>query len=341
MAKKKLLLDAGHFGYYNQSPANKNYYESLVMWKLHLLVKKYLETYGFEVITTRADQTKDLSLTERGKLAVGCVGAISYHSNAVGSYVNESVDYALAYSLTEDKTTMIDEISKELGKQLVNVVTDVMGLKQSPMVSQRLADSDRNGDGVLNDNYYGFLHGCRLVGVPGIILEHSFHTNTKVTNWLLNDSNLEKLAKAESETIATYFGMTKKEEEPKVDVEKWYRIRKSWDDVKSQLGAYKVLESAIANCPVGYSVYDWNGKEVYSNKPFSPYMVRIDVSTISDHCLNIREKASASSNLMGCITTNMTVTIVAESTDKKWGLLKSYEKNKNGWINLSYTTKVK
>ena len=35
-------------------------------------------------------------------------------------------------------------------------------------------------------------------------------------------------------------------------------------------------------------------------------------------------------------------TIVAEKTDKtgkKWGLLKSYQKGKNGWISLEYTTK--
>ena len=35
-------------------------------------------------------------------------------------------------------------------------------------------------------------------------------------------------------------------------------------------------------------------------------------------------------------------TIVAEKTDKKgkkWGLLKSYQKGKNGWISLEHTTK--
>lgn len=45
--------------------------------------------------------------------------------------------------------------------------------------------------------------------------------------------------------------------------EHWYRIRKSWEDAASQIGAYKNFESAKANCPDGYAVFDWNGKFVY------------------------------------------------------------------------------
>ena len=58
-----------------------------------------------------------------------------------------------------------------------------------------------------------------------------------------------------------------KTEEPKQEeVKKYYRVRKSWEDTESQLGAYEILDYAINNCPEGYSVYDWNGVEVYSNK---------------------------------------------------------------------------
>lgn len=48
--------------------------------------------------------------------------------------------------------------------------------------------------------------------------------------------------------------------------DKWYRVRKSWEDSDSQLGAYEILENAIADCPPGYSVYDENGKVVYTAK---------------------------------------------------------------------------
>lgn len=50
-----------------------------------------------------------------------------------------------------------------------------------------------------------------------------------------------------------------------VVIEQLYRVRKSWDNAKSQLGAYKNLDNAKAECPAGYTVYDKNGNAVYFN----------------------------------------------------------------------------
>ena len=44
----------------------------------------------------------------------------------------------------------------------------------------------------------------------------------------------------------------------------YYRVRKSWSDAKSQIGAYEILDNAKNNCPIGYSVYDEAGKAVYT-----------------------------------------------------------------------------
>ena len=47
-----------------------------------------------------------------------------------------------------------------------------------------------------------------------------------------------------------------------------YRVRKTWTDSKSQVGAYKILENAKKTCDKhpGYSVYDESGKAVYTSK---------------------------------------------------------------------------
>lgn len=45
-----------------------------------------------------------------------------------------------------------------------------------------------------------------------------------------------------------------------------YRVRKSWTDSNSQIGAYESLENAKNACPPGYSAFDENGKAVYTNK---------------------------------------------------------------------------
>ena len=47
----------------------------------------------------------------------------------------------------------------------------------------------------------------------------------------------------------------------------FYRVRLSWSDTKSQIGAYEVYDNAVAECKkhAGYSVYDSNGNCVYSS----------------------------------------------------------------------------
>ena len=53
--------------------------------------------------------------------------------------------------------------------------------------------------------------------------------------------------------------------------EQIYRVRKTWADSKSQIGAYKKLENAKELCDKnpGYSVFDESGKAVYSSAPVS------------------------------------------------------------------------
>lgn len=211
LAGKKICIDAGHYGKYNRCPNNSKYYESEVMWKLHLLQKKYLEDLGATVITTRSNSAKDLALSTRGKKSKGCDLFISDHSNAVASRMNETIDYVAVYRLVDDDTTTCDDVSKAIAYKLAPVIAETMGTKQGYKVLTRKSSNDRNGDGLFNDNYYGVLNGARSVNTPGLILEHSFHTNSATVNWLLNDVNLDKLAKAEAEAIAEYFSGKKVE----------------------------------------------------------------------------------------------------------------------------------
>ena len=43
-----------------------------------------------------------------------------------------------------------------------------------------------------------------------------------------------------------------------------YRVRKSWSDVKSQLGAFSSLDNAKKACKAGYFVFDESGKVVFT-----------------------------------------------------------------------------
>lgn len=216
-AKPVVCLDAGHYGKYNCSPAVPAYYESEMNWKLHLLLKAELEKYGILVKQTRSDKNKDLSVYQRGVASEGCDLLLSLHSNAVGSSVNESVDYPVVY-------VQLDGKGNELGKQLVSAIEQLMDTKQKGEIKTRRGNSGE---------YYGVLRGAAAVGTMGMILEHSFHTNTRSTKWLMNDSNLQKMAQREAELVAGWFGMSKQEESADV----WYCV---------QIGAYSVKKNAEA-----------------------------------------------------------------------------------------------
>ena len=127
---------------------------------------------------------------------------------------------------------------------------------------------------------------------------------------------------------------------PKPPVQKTlYRVRKSWSDTKSQLGAFSVLANAksLVDKNPGYKVFDENGKVVYEKGGTStasvPYIVRV---TATD--LYIRRGAGTNYGTNGFIKPGV-YTIVEEQDGQgaaKWGKLKSGA----GWISLDFVQKL-
>ena len=192
----KICIDAGHYGKYNRSPVNGAYYESDMAWKLHLYLKAELEAYGVEVVTTRAKQAKDLSLMQRGQAAKGCDLFISVHSNACE---DETADHPLACCTITGKADSI-------GQKLADAVAETMETKQKGRIWKK--------KGTYGNDWFTVLYGAASVGVPGVLMEHSFHTNRAAVDWLLVDANLRKLAAAEAKTIAEHYGLTKATAKP-------------------------------------------------------------------------------------------------------------------------------
>jgi hypothetical protein len=118
-----------------------------------------------------------------------------------------------------------------------------------------------------------------------------------------------------------------------------YRVRKSWSDAKSQIGAFSVLANAksLVDKNPSYKVFDESGKVVYekgsTSTAFKPYTVRV---TATD--LYIRKGAGTNYSANGFIRPGV-YTVVAESSGQgatKWGKLKSGA----GWISLDYAKKL-
>ena len=189
-----VMLDAGHYGKYNRSPVVGDYYESIAMWKLHLLLKAELEAWGFAVKTTREKQEKDMEVYQRGKAAKGCDLFLSLHSNACDDETVDRVEVYRPFDGGDD--------SVELGRALANGIALCMDV---PVGKVRTRESKEYP----GTEYYGVLRGASKAGVPlYFIIEHSFHTNKRAARWLMEESNLRALAKAEAAILAGFYGLS-------------------------------------------------------------------------------------------------------------------------------------
>ena len=124
------------------------------------------------------------------------------------------------------------------------------------------------------------------------------------------------------------------------EVIRWYRVRKSWADSKSQKGAYKILDNAkkCADQNPGYKVFDANGNVVYEPKADEhvekvPFMVKVSISD-----LNIRKGPGTDyGRVQFCPVGVYTIVEVKSGKGASvWGRLKSGI----GWISLDFVNKV-
>lgn len=178
---------------------------------------------------------------------------------------------------------------------------------------------------VLTDSKY--LTGGDYLLPGDILLNDGHHTATNVTiGKKVKDSWKPGTAAAEPTTPA----------QPAPTATKYYRVRKSWDDKASQIGAYTVLQNAInaVDANPGYAAFDDDGNQVYPEvqKTFTPYLVKVSIPD-----LNYRKGPSTSYKSWGYIEPGV-YTIVDEQDG--WGLLKAYADKRNGWISLAYAAQI-
>lgn len=113
-----------------------------------------------------------------------------------------------------------------------------------------------------------------------------------------------------------------------------YRVRKSADDAKTQIGAYKNLESAktLADKNPGYSVFTDKGVLVYTPGKVDNFRVLVEIDN-----LNIRKGASLRYASVGYCPKGIYTIVETKSMDGyTWGKLKSGA----GWIALEYVERL-
>lgn len=325
---KKLLivLDPGHCPKYNPGVV-AGYFEGDKMYDFTLYEKAALESYGIPVIITR-DRESDLELYERAYVAVNNgkgykdVLFISNHSNGGGGV---GVEVYRSLYLPQNA---------ELGKKLVDIVVDIMRPITGVTVSRGVKTlQGKNGDyhGVIRNSVQGAKSEAEAAKGPvtySFIVEHGFHDNVKECTFLNSLNNLKKMAEAEAKVIAEYFGYIENSSTSKVEekVEELYRVRKSWEDAKSQLNAFTILDNAKreADAHPGYYVFNSKGECIYPEpKESTPFLFKV-----TDN-INIYTGPGTNNNIARvCPIGTYTIVETKVIDNCTWGRLKSGA----GWI---------
>lgn len=164
------------------------------------------------------------------------------------------------------------------------------------------------------------LAELRRTTAPACLLEIAFHDRPEDAIWIMN--NIDLIGTELARGICEYFGVAFPE--PFAD---FYRVRTSWDNPQSQIGAFIVLSNAkrLADNNPGYYVFDSGGNLLYPTN----YLVRVTANG-----LNIRRGPGTNYDIEGVIRDRGIYTIV--ETRGNWGKLKSGA----GWISLNYTQRI-
>ena len=330
MTKRVLVvIDPGHYPNYNKG-AVAGYFEGDKMYDYSEHERDALKAYGIDVILTRG-RANDLPLYQRGQVAVNHgkgYDVVIFKSNHSNGFNGQ------ACGVTVIRSLYLPE-SEELGQKLIDAIVGVMKPVTGITYSRGVVTKQGN-----NGDYYGVIRGS-VSGAKSeaeakrgpvdysFIVEHGFHDNVKECRFLNDASNLKKMAEAEAKVIADYFGLTKSHKPtPKEETtSELYRVRKSWNDSKSQIGAYKSLEGAKseADKKTGYKVYNSVGECVYDpGKSDTSFKVKVVVDS-----LTYRSGAGTKYAIKGTVSKGEVFTIV--ETSGTWGKLKSGA----GWINCS------
>ena len=358
----KIMVDPGHYAGFNKSNVVPAYCEGDRMWILAQYLIEELKSYDFIVGCTKPtinNYPKNNGtdyVYGRGYKAKGYDLFISLHSNACNT---ESVDRAVVIF-------PMNANGRDLAEKLGATVKSTMGVSSYQMLQR-----DYNTGAYYYDkkarsgkDYYGVIRGAVAAGAKtGIIIEHGFHTNKKCATWLMSDTNLKALARAEAKTIADCYGAKKTTNTTQTSVSDSKHVNQNdfiiGDTVLFTGSKHYVSSDAVNGTPCkpgrakikkiynlgkskhpyciqavsgsGATVYGWvDADDIESIAEFKPYIARVTANV-----LNVRASASETAKVNTTVKKGGVYTIVEEKNG--FACLKSGA----GWVSLQHIQKIR
>ena len=212
-----VVLDPGHDGTHSGSSAN-GFVEAQLNLKIAQYCKAELEEYyGVTVYMTRDSAScpngggdNKSCLQRRADIArdMGANLFVSLHNNYSSA---SSASGAEIWYPNQNYNPWTSQVGGSAASCILEQLAS-LGLKDRG-TQIRNAKEDKYPDGSAAD-YYAVIRHCKEYGIPGIIVEHAFMSNSSdAANFLSNDEGLKKLGVADATGIAQYFGLKKEKQE--------------------------------------------------------------------------------------------------------------------------------
>lgn len=213
-----VMLDPGHDNTHVGARANGLKEEDLTL-KIAQYCREELQQYsGVTVYMTRGDDgscpypgTDSGDCNERRVTYAKSVGAnvyVSIHLNSVSSTSATSANGAEVYYPNNNYNASVGSQGQALASVIQNKLV-ALGLYNRGIKIKESENGTTYPDGSLAD-YYGVIRNSKKQGIPAVIVEHAFLTNSgDVNNYLNSDEKLRNLGIADATAIAEYFGLNK------------------------------------------------------------------------------------------------------------------------------------
>ena len=209
-----VALDPGHDSSHAGASAN-GVREEVLTLKIAQYCKAELENYaGVSVYMTRTSaacphpggsSAKDIEQRVADAAKAGASIYVSIHLNSSKS------SSAKGAEVIYPNLSWKPQVGAD-GKRLAKLIEDELvgiGLERRAIYSKNTTIGETYEDGSISD-YFTVQISAKEHGIPGIIVEHAFVTNSSdVNNYLNNETGLKKLGVADATGIAKYFGLEK------------------------------------------------------------------------------------------------------------------------------------
>ena len=178
-----VCIDPGHGGK-DDGTTHNGITEKDVNLKLAKMLRDELKNGGAKVYMTRTDDSY-ISLTDRTDYAdeKDCNLFVSVHCNYNDDSSKRGTE--VYYSVKSEYA------KKKLSKAISAAVSDALGTTDRGALTRQGNDGD----------YYSVIRTSAAKGIPGIIVEHAFVSNSKDAEALKDDGLLQNAAKAEAKAI--------------------------------------------------------------------------------------------------------------------------------------------